>query len=88
MNKLLCVLLFSVSVLGGDGGHYFTYEDLTVWIAREGELGYRDTVKLDHVIARRISLGVTVLTVMSYEGYKFDITIVEPKERIIKQRGN
>lgn len=45
----IAVLWFCLSVKADS---YETYADLTVWIERENELGFRDTVVIEHVVSK------------------------------------
>ena len=50
-NALLAVLLLTAAGLADS---YETYADRTIWIERENELGFRDTVEIRHVVSKTV----------------------------------
>lgn len=76
------MIVISCSILLAKDG-YTTYADLTVWVERENELGFKETIQIDHIVSKTIKGNKTELRYM--EPYRSMVTIYEPKEKIIKE---
>lgn len=83
MKKILLVMVLYGASWCGDGGNYFTYCNLTVWIERQNELGEMDTIKIENVVAKTIYPSSILLKVAGGKR----INVVEPNQKIIKEAG-